>query len=341
MASTVVIAFDEFMKYAVNLDPSQVSSAISSRDWLLGQIQTFPNSDLSFPALQPRYSTNHIAFGSFARKTKTRPLDDIDLMVCMNADGCQIMQYSHDNIELHLPTNYSGRLANYRHTTLWNNHKVSSTRIVNKFTGCLSNVSQYGKAEIKRNGEAATLKLISYDWNFDIVPCFITDGNFYLIPNGLGHWKKTDPRIDRDRLQRINQACNGNVLRVIRALKYWNQRPYKVGISSYLLETMISNYYDNEISCYRAKDVTKYVDMEIVKVFEYLKNNIFYTVNNPKGIAGNINNIGYDAQYKMQLRISTDLEKSKAARAYEKDSKHKESINKWREVFGDLFPQFT
>jgi hypothetical protein len=193
----------------------------------------------------------------------------------------------------------------------------------------------------KRNGEAATLKLSSYDWNFDIVPCFMTDTNYYLIPNGSGHWKKTDPRIDRDRLQRINQACNGNVLQVIRALKYWNQRPYKTGIPSYLLETMISNYYNNEIAYQRQNSVSSYVDIEIVKIFEYLKNNIYSYVNDPKGICGNINDIGYVAQYNYDQRLSADFERSKQARDYETSSKHKESISKWREVFGVSFPYYT
>ena len=165
--------------------------------------------------------------------------------------------------------------------------------------------------------------------------------NYYLIPNGNGHWKKTDPRIDRDRLQRINQSCNGYVLQVIRAIKYWNQRAYKARIPSYLLETMISNYYDNEILYGRQGSVSQYVDLEIVKVFEYLKNNIYFSVNDPKKIGGNINDIGYIAQLNYNQRLTTDLEKSKQAREYENSSKPKESINKWREVFGESFPYYT
>lgn len=346
MASTINTAFNEFMRDTVNLSASKVDTARSSRDWLFDQIQKFPDSDSKFPTLKARYSGAHIAFGSFARKTKTRPLDDIDLMVCMNADGFTLMQYSHNNIELHLPSNYSGRLTNYRHTTLWSEHKLSSTRITNKFVSNLSSVPQYKKAESRRSGEAAILNLSSYEWSFDIIPCFITEkdiygNNYYLIPNGSGHWKKTDPRIDRDRLQRINQACNGHVLQVIRILKYWNQRPYKAGIPSYLLETMISNYYDNEINRGWSSLVSGFIDMELVKVFEYLKNNIFYTVNDPKGIAGNINDIGTTAQNSFYQRLAVDLDKAKLARAYEGESKQKECINKWREVFGDLFPQFT
>ena len=349
MTSTVINAFNEFMRDIVNLDASQVTTARSSRDWLLDQIQRFPSNDSTSPMLKSRYSGDHIAFGSFARKTKTRPLDDIDLMVCMDAefsDSLTYCEYSHNNVEIHISNNYHGRYENYRHTTSGNEYKLSSIRIVNKFVNNLSSVPQYKKAETRRNGEAAILNLSSYDWSFDIVPCIKTANdiygkNYYLIPNGSGHWKKTDPRIDRDRLQRINQACNGNVLQVIRILKYWNQRPYKAGIPSYLLETMISNYYDNEINRGWSSLVSGFIDMELVKVFEYLKNNIFYNVNDPKGIAGNINDIGYTNQNNLYQRLTVDFDKAKLARTYEGESKQKECINKWREVFGDLFPQFT
>ena len=42
MASTVNTAFDEFMENHVNLDPNQVSKARDSRNWLIKQINTFP-----------------------------------------------------------------------------------------------------------------------------------------------------------------------------------------------------------------------------------------------------------------------------------------------------------
>ncbi|MFN2423862.1 MAG: hypothetical protein ABR572_08815, partial [Cryomorphaceae bacterium] len=42
--------------------------------WLIG-VDDFPND----------YPDKHIKFGSFARNTKIRPLDDIDLMYCLGA----------------------------------------------------------------------------------------------------------------------------------------------------------------------------------------------------------------------------------------------------------------
>lgn len=343
MATTVIHAFDEFMKETVNLDQARVAKARSSRNWLLNKITFFPTNDTSFPTLHSAYNLN---YGSFERKTKTRPLDDIDIMMGINADGCSYLESTVDDIKIYFPDNYNGRLNNFRHTTLGKENTLSSTRVVNKFVKNLGEIEQYAKAEIKRTGEAATLKLTSYEWNLDLLPCFMTteetDGrNYYLIPNGNGDWRKTDPRKDRERLSSINQACSGNILNVIRALKYWNQRTYQVTIPSYLLETMISDYYQNEINLSKSNDVSEFVDIEIVKVLEYLTNNIFMTVNDPKGIADNINELSFEHQLAIQTRLNNSLDKARLARQYEYNAKQKESIKKWQDFFGDTFPDYT
>ena len=82
MAKTVNAAFDEFMKDYVNLDAEKTKKARSSRDWLVEQILSFPDNDSDFPAI---YTEKNIFYGSFARKTKKRPLDDIDMMIVLKA----------------------------------------------------------------------------------------------------------------------------------------------------------------------------------------------------------------------------------------------------------------
>ena len=335
MATTVVSAFNDFQKNIVNLDSTTSSTARSSRDWLLDQISKFPENNDNFPNLYPEI---HIGFGSFARKTKTRPLDDIDLMVGIKADGCTYYERSWDDIELNFPENYSGKLEKYARTL--DSWALSSTRITNSFRSELSNVSQYSSAEIKRDGEAATLKLKSYTWNFDIVPCFLTspdsDGNsYYLIPNRSGSWKKTNPKTDRNRLSAVNQNQSGNVLNVIRILKYWKQEK-NVNIGSYLLEAMILYYYESKSN----NTCSEYVDLELENVFNYLANSITNTVADPKNIQSNINDVEYYSRYSLSEKFKKFAQLSSDARQLEKEEKHKESINAWKKVLGDNFPDY-
>ncbi|MHC5932041.1 hypothetical protein, partial [Nostoc sp.] len=83
MVKTVNEAFEIFLRDYVNLDPDKTKLARSSRDWLLSQIHLFPGKDISFPKL---YSEKDIFFGSFARRTKKRELDDVDMMIALSAE---------------------------------------------------------------------------------------------------------------------------------------------------------------------------------------------------------------------------------------------------------------
>lgn len=53
MATTVIAAFNEFMKDTVNLKKADTDDARASRDWLIGKMNDFEKDDkfpVSFPA---------------------------------------------------------------------------------------------------------------------------------------------------------------------------------------------------------------------------------------------------------------------------------------------------
>jgi hypothetical protein len=56
MATTVIQAFNEFLKDIVNLDSDISKTARSSRDWLLGQISKFNDPSISFRQRNQRQS---------------------------------------------------------------------------------------------------------------------------------------------------------------------------------------------------------------------------------------------------------------------------------------------
>ncbi|KAA9807688.1 nucleotidyltransferase, partial [Escherichia coli] len=257
-----------------------------------------------------------------------------DIMIGIKSDYCTYYENNED-IKILIDSN-TARLNNYTHD---NTTYVNSRKIINLFVSELSKIEQYSSSEINRRQEAATLKLKSYDWNFDIVPCFITvpdiyDRTFYLIPDGNGHWKKTDPRIDKNRTTDINVKHDGNMLNVIRIVKYWQKRKTMPTMSSYLLETILLNYYDNKSYC------SPYVDIELEGVFRHISDVIYNTVNDHKNIQGDINNLPWDDRVKISNKALSDAEKVNLARDLEEKYDYQKSINVWREIFGDAFPQY-
>lgn len=183
----------------------------------------------------------------------------------------------------------------------------------------------------------ATLQLKSYTWNFDVVPCFYTNKDYYLIPDGAGNWKKTDPRIDNERTTNINQKHNGKLLELIRLVKYWNNRRVTLKIGSYLLECMILNRYENN----QTPD-NWWIDLQFGDTMKYLSSAILMDVNDPKGIQGNLNDFSWDNRCKISTALSKAYNKAAEAANLELEKKdQKGAITKWREVLGSSFPEYT
>ena len=193
----------------------------------------------------------------------------------------------------------------------------------------------YKSADIHRRQEAVTLQLSSYEWNFDIVPAFYTTSGFYLIPDGDGYWKATNPPIDQDKATRINQKHNGDILQIVRTLKYWNRRAQMSTIGSYLFENFVLNYFDSK------SKISNYLDINLIKYWSHLKTEIYQSVADPKGIQDDLNDLSYDDKVKVSNKASDTYYKGCEANKIETEEKNQEkAINKWGEIFGDDFTDY-
>ena len=324
MAKTVLQSFNEFNSEVVNLVSIRTQKANSSRDWLLDQlIKLEDKDDLNFPL---GFEERHIKFGSFARKTKIRELDDVDLMFCLTANGAT---YTVDSGKYIINTTNAGeRLRGLSESGILN-----SKQVVNKVKSSLSKIEQYNSAELHSRKEAVTLNLLSYEWVFDIVPCFYTDTEFYLIPDGDGNWKLTDPRIDQEVVTKVNQNNNGQALQLIRTLKFWNRHNSSITISSYLFEQIVINFINN-----RAFN-NQTIDIDISNFFLYLSQFIFRPVVDPKGMQGDLNTLSSKERLSISDKANWANRKSQIATSSLQISEEG-SVNTWREIFGSKFPSY-
>jgi hypothetical protein len=327
MATSVNSAFNEFNNDIVNLLKDRTDKARTSRDWLFTQLNGLDSKeDLDFPL---KNESKHVNFGSFQRKTKIRELDDVDLMFCFTANGATYTKYSTNHYKINTP-NAGQRLKNLSDSDILN-----SRRVVNKVKNSLSQIGQYKSAELHSRGEAATLSLNSYEWVFDIVPCFFTDIDLYLIPDGNGDWKPTDPRIDQKRVTDANQTKDGRTLQLIRILKYWNRRNSTYTIGSYLFENIVINFANSKT------ELSQWIDFDIKDFLYYLSSAILNTVNDPKGYQGDLNTFTFSEKTAISKKADWAYEKAKEAVYAETNEKDQQkSINKWREIFGPDFPTY-
>lgn len=324
-------AIKKFINESINIENEKMKAARNSRDWLKEQIEKFPQKDSDFPKL---YKEKHIDLGSFARKTKIKKLDDIDMMFCISGEGTTYTEEI-GKITLNVPETADRLLK----LCFPGTNQLNSRKVIEIFKKNLGNITQYNSEYINRNLEAATLYLKTYDLNFDIVPCFFATQDFYIIPDGNGYWKKTDPRIDRDRVFRINQLNEGKVLEIIRLLKYWNKRPTMPLMGSYLLENMILDYYEN-----KKNGSMNSIWEEFLDLLTYIKDSIFVRIEDPKGFQGNLNTLTIEEKNKISYKAFEDRSKIKEILELAKNSDQNSlnSINNLIEkILGKDFPKVT
>lgn len=277
-----------------------------------------------------------MGYGSFARSTKIRPLDDIDLLLLLNGSGTQAKQSPNDSSAYWLWINdNTAPLSRFPDSHGF----VDSIKVLNRIRDSLSELSNYRKAEVRRNQQAVVLNLVSYDWSFDIVPAVpVPDGiggtAHYLIPNGNGDWMRTDPRKDTSNVTRVNQALRSLFLPTLRLLKYWNYRTHKPRLGSYYFETLTLRVFETAPAIYD-------IPTAIAYFFDHCLAPLALPCPDPKGLGENLDR-GVDAATKQRVRAAVDAAATSARTALREASQynHAAAIAAWREVFGPEFPSY-
>ena len=327
MPYTVNACFDKFRKEIVDLDPEITKIARGSRDFVLKNIRLLSERE-ELPKLYDGMSLN---FGSFERKTKKRELDDIDMMVCFSGTGGTYNTVV-ENEEYRITFDSTIPVIE---DCLDDNGYLNSRKVVNKVISALEGVEHYKKAEMHRDHEAARLQLSSYTWNFDIVPSFYTVSGFYLIPDGYGNWKNTDPRIDKRRITEANQKNYCLLLPLIRLMKYWKSQKWGEAISSYMFEQMVIDFVDTcPIQAFTSWQT------RVSQVLEYLWKAIYNPVWDPKGIQGDLNDLDVETKKNLSMSAYMSLLSATQAIKFESIGETQKAIKQWSLIFGNKFPEY-
>ena len=326
MPYTVNSCFDMFRRDVVDLYPGQTSTARDSRGFVYKNIDLLSQRG-GRPQLYPSMNLN---VGSFERKTKKRELDDIDLMVCFNGAGG-----SYNTVkENELYRIVFDKSVPVISDCLEDDGSLNSRKVVNLLIRALDQVEHYKSAEKHRDHEAARLQLVSYPWNFDIVPCFYTQQQFYLIPDGRGNWKHTDPRKDRARVAQCDARNNRLAAPLIRVMKYWKEQKWTDAVSSYMFEQMVLDYLEGQYILPASLPIVVY------NVLIYLRRAIMNPVMDPKGIQGDLNELDKETREHLSASVfSSSLSAAKAIE-YERNGEIQKAVRQWQLVLGDRFPEY-
>lgn len=244
--------FNKFISNNLTLDQKDISSAVSSREWLINKVINKIAEKTDCPQLYSENGSKYIQFGSYFKGTKVSNVDEFDIMLIVDSKGGK---YTSGGVTI---GNGIGNISpNPKYNKKYykeNEDVVSSRKLLSWLKDIVDEVLEpYGCEPTERDGQAITAYIKSKDLHIDFVPGCIfqrvgtsgSDGVFYIIPKGDINcgWIETNPRIDKDIIK--DKAFNNSQFKnTIRLFKYLFKDSYKVSIGSYAVESAVVDYED-------------------------------------------------------------------------------------------------
>lgn len=323
----------------VNIPRDIRSEASVSQNNIRDKLTTENSRDSTFPRIMSINDTDFIG-GSFARHTKIRPLDDIDIFFPIDGQG---LIFTDNGIQYSVVSD--GVLnTNPVIGSRWTNPisgNISSKKVISEF--CKTLKKWYQNSIVKQNEQAITVKLTSValensndpGLGFDIVPCFLVRTNkqhehdFYVIPDGKDGWIRTNPKIDKNINDSLHTYHNEHFRPIVKLVKYWNARHFDGIINSYFIELIIMRSFLNRSPINSIQEGLSEAFRAIGNAIILKENPIPWIELAPEVTPGNLTDI---------QRLTAYSIASTAEQAYEyvKALKPQDAHNKWKEIFKDL-----
>ncbi len=243
-------ALDKLLKVNINIGQTARSQGSIShnyiRDVLKGKSSTNP--------LFPRLVDGDFLSGSYARGTKLKPLDDIDVMVVIDGAGLHVVN---SGLVQNIGVRGSEKHDNPILQHIGVDSLLSSAKVMSLFQKALSET--HPNSKIRNDEQAVNVWLESYGLGIDVVPCFHLipqsgTRDYYFIPEGNGGtgWKTTNPKIDEEISSTLHERHDKKLKKVIRLVKYWNTVSNNGNLKSYHIETLAWHIFDKRTEVIRS-----------------------------------------------------------------------------------------
>ena len=257
--------------------------------------------------VQASFQVDHdFLTGSYGRHTKTTPLKDIDIFVCL------------------------GSKEDHR-------RKAHPKAVLDDLEACL--VDAYGQDQVERDRRCVTVwfekrhqtqhedgKVVS----LDVVPAFQSGSDYEIPDEDLGKWIKTNPATHNDLTTAKNKALSGNWVPLVKMLKSWNRANGRPIEPSFLVEVMALDLVDGPFNTFPD---------EARRFFAAAAASIEDTWADPAKLGPPVSDEMTSAKCVAARKTLKEAEMA-ATRAYraEANGSETEAVRIWKGVFGDFFP---
>lgn len=244
--------------------------------------------------------TNHcLQAGSFGRGTAINGISDLDMIFVLPWDVYE---------------RFNSRSGN------------GQSDLLQEVKGIIKDT--YSQTTVRGDGQVVVIQFSTF--KFEVVPGFEhQDGSFtYPDSSSGGMWRKTDPRSERDAINRVNDETCNNLKNLCKMVRCWKNH-VGVNMNGLLVDTFCYNFLNRNYG-YKTSGFANY-DYIARDFFDYLAKR-------------DENQDSWRAPGSGQLVSKYEGFVGKARRAYDdcceaiENEGQAKAVDKWKRVFGRQFP---
>ncbi len=247
-------------------------------------------------------TAHSIYAGSFGRGTATEKTSDIDMVFWLPSKYWEIYD------------EYSGN---------------GQSAMLQAVRNSIKNT--YSSSAIGADGQIVYVNFDD-DRRFEVLPAFeLTDDSFrYPDSNDGGSWKNTNPRPEKKAMVERDSECNGNLRLLCRMMRHW-RLTWNADISGLLIDTLAYNFLENYEN--KAKSFVYYdwISRDFLKYLSDQDRDKKYWLS--PGARQQVYRIG-----SFERKASTSYDVALQAIAVYDKEKPAAGRAKWREIYGNSFP---
>ena len=240
--------------------------------------------------------------GSYRRNTQIFPLDDIDVLVVLDAD-----EYAHI-----LADSAGGPDA-----------------ALDLVEAALR--SAYPKTEIERFNCCLRIQFAGTGIGFDVIPVFQQSEDVFLMPNtDLRRWVPTNPKEHQRLVSEANQnVCGGMLVPLVKLLKACNESMGKP----------ISGFHVEMMAYYALRHVPLTHRAGVAYLLNDFATRIWSEIPDPWPLGRPVDEyLGFEERLEAATKIRGVAEQAADAIRAEERGDAEDAHSHWREVFGELYP---
>lgn len=323
-------AFRRFSETYADLGQDLTKAGRDLANIVIDAIDQHSRQDNSLPVLYP--DASFIA-GSLGRRTLEKPLDDVDTYLVMNAP---LVTARSGYTQLPLTAKYTSLgtpLTN--DPSLKEDGFISADKVVTRLAQHLRLL--FPDRETGTGGKRRTCYVKVGDVNVDVTPVVWFESTIggidqYWMPIGNGSyaWKGTNPKEDQRLLSAANQAHNGELLQIVRLMKWWNANQNGDRLKGIHLETMIRN----ELA---GKELFGWADT-IQYLFDRLKWTVQQSCPDPTELGDPLDtSLTSDSRAKSQLSLQAASGYADSAASAAIKGNDADCLKEWRKCFPEMY----